>query len=332
MLKRLAATLAALLLVSGGVNVAVASTRSTFGSAAHATMAGVTTLRWTGQAGIVFDIPAGTALEDGDVDLTTVGASYAFVRLVPEVDNPNCPSTYGPRCDAWRFDWERAVYTLSSYDSVPPSRRHFDGASEPPVWHHPKMDAYLFTDGTATLRMKWRGLRGARSITPTGAFRGRVESVPVKCFPLGCSTSTGRSNGIMYGGDSFDLEGRGWLDVTSLYTSDEPNSTSAAVTNNQVHGQDYCFFPNPNDPTGSPSASSHPYGCGGVPANSGDASTSVLVLANQAVSSQPTVLTSYSTFWSGPVGRVYAGFRADGAGPDPSHAAEYAVWFRYGIH
>lgn len=295
-------------------------------------MAGVTTLRWTGQAGIVLDIPPGTALEDGDVDLTTVGGSYTYVRLVPEVDDPSCPADYGPRCEAWRFDWDREIYTFSAFDSVPPSRRHFDGASEPPVWRFPKMDAYLFTDGTATLTMRWRGLRGSRSLTPTGTFRGRAESVPVQCFPLDCSTSTGRSNGLTYGGDTFDLKGRGWLDVTSLYTSDAPNSTSALVTNNQVHGQGWCFFPNPGDPTGSPSASAHPYGCGGLPTNSADASSNVLTLENQAVSSQLTVATSYSTFWSGASGPQYAGFRADGAGPDPSHAKEYAVWFRYGIH
>ena len=332
MFKRLAATLVALLSVGGVTNVAVASMGSTFASAPHAAMAGVTTLRWTGQAGIVFDIPPGTALEDGDVDLTTIGGSYTYVRLVPEVDDPNCPTTYGPRCDAWRFDWERDIYTLDTYDSTPAARRHFDGVSRPAVWRFPRMDAYLFTDGKATLTMRWRGLRGAQSIKPTGTFHGHTESVPVQCFPLGCSTSTGRSNGIMYGGDSFDLKGRGWLDVTSIYTSDEPNSTSAPVTNDQVHGQDYCFFPNPDQPAASPAATDHPFGCGAVPTSSADASDSALVLVNQTASSQLSVLTSFSTFWSGASGLQYAGFRADGAGPDPSHAAEYAVWFRYGIH
>ena len=294
-------------------------------------MAGTTTMRWTGQAGVVLTLPPGAALQDADIDLTASGATFAFVRLVPQTDDPACPSAFGPRCHAWQFDWIRAIYADAAYNGEPPARRHYAGVPNPAIWPYPKMDAYLFTDGSATLTMRWKGLRGSERLTPTGRFRGRAESVPVSCAPLGCDTSTGRSNGVMYGGDSFDLQGPGWVDVRSVFASDDLGEGPSTGTNNQVHDQAYCVYPNPSQPSASAAPADHPYGCGALPANSAEASNLAILVANQAASSVPSVATSYATYWSGARGAVYFGFRANGAGPNPSHAQGYGVWFRYGI-
>ena len=199
------------------------------------------------------------------------------------------------------------------------------------TWRFTKMDAYLFTDGTATLTMRWHGLRGSERLTPTGRFRGRAAKVSADCAPLGCGSSMGRSNGVMYGGSTFDLKGRGWVDVRSVFASDNLGEGPSTGTNNQVHDQAYCMYPNPSEPHASAVAADHPYGCGAVPSNTAEASDAAMLVANQAASSVPSVATSYATYWSGASGPVYFGFRANGAGLDPSRAQGFGVWFRYGI-
>ena len=323
---------AALLATASGAASATASAKPTgFKFARHAVMAGTTTLQWTGAAGIVLDLPPGATLQDGDVALTSRNASYAFVRLVPEHDYSECPTAAGPRCLSWRFDYIRSLNDSAAFASTPRDQRHSSAVTMPPVWHERHLDAYLFTDGLATVTMRWEGLHGHAGYVPSGRLHGRAEAVPTACMPLGCDTTTGRSNGVIYGGDRFDLAGRGWVDVTSVFSTDPDNKPVNDNTGNQIHGQSYCFYPNPSDPTASADPADHPYGCGLAPADSADATSDALVLANQGASSIPSTFTAYSNFWSGASGRSYVGIRADGAGPNASRAMGYAVWFRYGI-
>lgn len=308
---------------------AAAAARAPSPRAAHvAVMAARTLLSWSGQAGVVFSLRHGAVLQESDLDLTVVGGTYAFVRFVPEVDDQDCPAAYGPRCHSWQFDWIKSIYGSANPADGADGHNHYADVPSPGLWQSPKLDAYLFTDGAATLSMKWSGLDGQLSVRPAGTFRGRAEFISSDCVPLGCATSSGRSNGVMYGGDTFDLRGKGWLDVRSVYASDSPPENAG----DQVHGQAYCFFPNPTEPTASPSRQDHPYGCGNSATAGADTTSSGISVISEMANSIPSVSTSSATYWSGATGRVYAGFRADGAGPDPSTAGAYAVWFRYGIH
>ena len=333
MKKRLVVAAALLASVSGAASATASSGPAAFKPVRHAAMAGTTTLQWTGAVGIVLDLPAGTTLHGADVELTTRGASYAFVRFVPEHDIQWCPASVGPRCASWEFSYIHSLDDSEAFASAPPAQRHSNSEEPPaiPVWRYPRLDAYLFTDGVATVTMRWDGLKGRANYKPIGHIHGRAETVPMTCVPLGCATSTGRSNGLLYGGDTYDLAGHGWVDVTSAFSTDDDNKPINNDTRNQVHGQAYCFYPNPSDPAASADPKDHPYGCGLVPTDGPDTVSSSLVAGNEAASSIPSSYTAAWTYWSGVSGRSYVGVRADGAGPNASHATAYAVWFRYGI-
>ena len=285
-----------------------------------------TTLTWSGAAAIRLDVPKATQYRDGDVDLWVSGATYAFVRFVGPA-HPDCPQSVGPRCIQDRVNWLAAVHGDGGYLTGPVSRRHEAAFGEPPLIMAPRLDVYLFTDGKATLRIRTTSLRGRTAYRPGARLHGKAVEIPQTCVPLGCADQTGRSNGYTHGGMTFDLRGAGWADFYAINRADDRGTLP--TNGNQARAVTGCLFPNGDDPEASARAADHPRGCD----DAGGTTDATVRTAGHAFNLGSHVVvggaTSINMLWSGARGPQYIGFQGLSAGPGPSRALAYGIWFRY---
>ena len=287
-------------------------------------LAGTTTLAWSGNAAIRLAVPKPATYKDSDVDLTVKGATYAFVRLMNPY-RPGCPDIMGPRCDTSRVTWLHGLHDRSDYNNtIPVSRRHDAAFSVPAGIPGPFVDVLLFTDGQASVTIRAVGLRGTSAYRPARPFHGRASLLRPTCVPLGCQDATGRSNGLTYGGETFDLKGAGWVEYYAIGRDDnEPGSV------NQVHTIAGCMYPNPADRDAPADPASHRYGCDDTHDTTAAATSATRLAAAHAGTANPGVLKGYNSIWSGARDKQYVGYQGIGAGPSPSRAIAYGIWFRF---
>lgn len=292
-------------------------------AASSTRLAGVTTITWQGTAGIRLQVPYPAELIDGDVDLYLRGGTYAFVRLLPSHGDARCPADAGPYCDAWQFSLIRGLTDDPALGAAPTGRRHFSGTSLPPVWHDPRMDAYLFTDGRATLTMRFHRIPGGVARTASGRVRGTTRLVTRHCLPTPCAATPVGSQNLTYGGETHDVGKAGWIDVVA-FSAD----SSRRPTHDALRGVSACLRPNGLDPGAPAAATSYRFGClrpEASPTDSGqralDAATAVGVLSS----------TARYFYWSGAHGPQYAGFSGQSFGATDAATQMYGTWFSYGI-
>ncbi|HEV2888948.1 MAG TPA: hypothetical protein VGX28_01085 [Frankiaceae bacterium] len=316
---------AALLATASGAAVTPAHAASP-PLAARGVLGAETTLTWSGAAAIRLSVAGPTGYRGGDVDLWVSGATFAFVRIMAPHQPEDCPQTYGPRCLADRVNWVHGLHDSGAFDSLPVSHRHDAFLAEPALLEAPHVDVYLFTDGKATLRIRTTTLRGHTAYRPGARFRGYAGEIPQTCVPFGCGDATGRSNGYTYGGQTFDLQGAGWAEFYAINRADDrgtlPNN------GNQPRSIAGCMFPNWRKPAASAEAKDHPYGCGDTSAP-GDAEDAAVTAAMEHASGTSIGSNASNVPWSGAKGRQYIGFEAASAGPGPSRALAYGIWFRF---
>lgn len=318
-MRRLGWLVAALLVLTSGAATASTPVFPRPPLAARGVLGAETTLVWSGAKAIRLSVPSKTYYRGGNVDLVVTGATYAFVRLMAPY-RPGCPPEYGPRCATNRINW---VATLNDRPGLPHSRQHDALMSVPAVIEAPHLDVFLFTDGTARLTIRTTSLRGRTAYRPDARFRGHVGVLPMTCAPLGCGDATGRSNGVAYGGKTYDLQGAGWAEYFVVNRNDDVDS------GNQVHSVSGCMFPNYAYPRTSPEARDHPHGCDETSDREAAVNTAAANAKMHVFSAQPTTAWAYNMPWSGAKGRQYIGCQAIGAGPAPSRAVCYGIWFRF---
>lgn len=319
-MRRVVAVLSAAACVIAAGGMASASARVT--PASHGVLAGVTSISWSGKAGISLRVPRPSELVGGDIDLYVSHATYAFVRFIPPAQ-PSCPDILGPHCDAMVFDWLHMFTDNDSFDGVPPGRRHLAGTSLPPRIYTPTLDVYLFTDGAGRIVIRAKGLTGSRAYRAAGRFLGATSVIRPTCVPLGCDSETGRTDAITYGGTSIDLHGLGYAEISALNRNDNFNDS------NDIRGTGACLFPNQQYPNASPESRDYVLGC--VPIKASDAPSDYRGMEQSVASTAPLSGNGFHWWWPDAHGKQYLGYETHSAGTAPGRSFAYAIWFSYGI-
>lgn len=312
-MRSLRALVAAVLVAAG--------TGTAAGAAAAPVLTGRTTITSHGDGAIRLRVPSETMLTTGDVDLFTRGATYAFVRLLgpPRTD---CPAYVGAHCDQKGVSWVRGFHDTRAYATRAPGRRHQATLGIPPRVLTPYLDVYVFTDGDVTLTL-YSELPGRGAYRTGRAPRHRVALLAPTCVPLGCASDAGRTNGVSYGGETFDLQGDGWAEYFAVNRNDDMDA------GNQHHDVAGCLFPDGSFTAESPEARDHPLGCLATSRWDYAAWSAVNIAGAYGIGAGPTTGVSWNRLWTGAHGRQYIGFQATGAGPAPSRTTAYAIWFTY---
>jgi hypothetical protein len=90
------------------------------------------------------------------------------------------------------------------------------------------------------------------------------------------------------------------------------------------------MFPNPQQPTASPDAADHPYGCLDASDAAAAVSSTSSLATNYVLTTDPlSNAETYDVPWSGAARKQYIGYQAHGAGPGASHSIGYGIWFRF---
>ena len=293
------------------------------------TMAGTTTITWSGTTGIRLRLPSATRLLEEDVRLWAADeTTYAFVRgfEFPHASEA-CQDLYRTDvCFVQAVDWTRTIHHDGNFfrQQDPSRRRGVQFSREPTDKYHGYLDLYLLSDGPVTVELHAAELDGAARYEPTGVVTGTAQRLPVSCLPdVCCPAGCGEGSSspellvgpsVAFGGAARDVGPLGFAQALAFATS-PPESRWFGRENWQTKP---CLYPGVSDPEASPAPEDHPYGCDIVPEPREGA---VLEwVANSMASTHP-----------GASGPTYAGFRVQSEGPDRTVNAGYGLWFSYGI-
>ena len=315
--RRALLALAALALLAAPAPATAAPPRAKAG-----VLTGDTTIRWRGNAGIRLSTTARGSLPPEAMSLYLTGGTYAFVALVASPPPPFCRSG-GTLAHCESFVLLKVPGSDTVWYLRRPGGGHFTLSPQPPTIVSRRYDAYLFTDGDATLRLRPRGHTGRSSYVAAGRVRGLARRLPGACAS-GCHETPVTQ--VAAGGAAYDF-GDQPGHLLAMAFSYTPGEVDAAPSNHPLAVRS-CFYPNARYPDASAAPEDHPYGCDPLPEGSGDAAAAL----NDAAET-----TSFGTgsgqIWNIPDrrGRVYAGFYAARAWVEAANTHGHAVWFGYGI-
>lgn len=311
------------LLVAVVVTTALAPAGAVASSATSGVLTGDTTIRWTGVKGIRLATPAPGMLPAESMTLFVRGGTYAFVQLVADPQPAACAKDT-PWAHCYWFALAKFPRSGEFVFDDGPGADHLTVSVRPPRIMGRRLDAYLFTDGEATLRIRPQGYRGRSSYVAGGRIRGAARLLPGSCA-VGCAR-TGAVD-LTAGGLTVDLGNRPGHVVAHAYHVGDATVGPGAPANHPMT-VDSCYYPSPEHPRASVDPAAHPTGCDLVPAGTDDAADTLTEVAQ----SIHLGFASWASWNVGDqIGKRYVGFRAAGAWARPAVNAGYAVWFNYGI-
>jgi len=293
------------------------------------TLAGKTTITWSGARGIRLDVPRKTELPPyGGTRLFVKGGTYAFVRYIRFAE---CHPPYA-YCNVQGLSYVREFADVYG-QKFAPGIDHERQLTDPPILFKDSYDLYLFTDGFATLELNPKGLSGRVTRNAVGRINGTVGLAPSTCPSAGCSAHDGYAGRLRFGGAARDVGPFGLAEMR-VYNFDSVSYpvSGVGVPYAQPHPGRACVYPSLFH-KGSPSSADHPLGCDVVSPEVDDNvenAERLYMFAGIGV-----------TGYGGSVmvdrhpqanGRVYLGFQAANAYDLPKpRVLPYAVSFRYGI-
>jgi hypothetical protein len=283
-----------------------------------------TVITWTGTAGMVLSTSGTGSLPDEAMTLYVDGGTYAFVTLLVDPQPKACATDLGqPHC--WGFTL--ALFPHAGELSSTPKRGddHLTFGAQPPSIIGKRLNAYLITDGRATLRLRPTGYRGRSSYVAAGRIRGRAQALPHTCGQPVCGTTAAGS--AAGGGATFDFGTKPGHMQAIAYGISAMSADPTTGGNHPVNVQS-CVYPSAEHPTASPDPATHPYGCDVVTAESGRA----LESASDDLNGLRIGAGGTATWVIGDLtGRRYAGFFSSAVWTQPVAHGGYGIWFNYGI-
>ena len=300
---------------------------------ANGVLRGVTTITWSGAAGIRLRVPRTVTIEESGYRLTQRGARFMFVRMMPVSQLRECQKRQP--CSATALDWLADLAETGGHLAAPPpydpGADHFASLWDPPTVPAGGWDLYLFTDGVATLEIRPKGLSGRAAYRAGGGVTGRAKRMPARC-PVGpCDPRKGVGGVYAFGGETYDVGPIGYAQAVA-YVQKEPRFT-AAIGHQQPMVARACPYPSQYDFDASREPEDHPYGCDPLPEHPENSGEWSLGTFNQ-------VSTGGKAMFFGDAlasGRTYLGYQAGtkdlyaATGDPPARYGGYGVWFRYGI-
>ena len=300
---------------------------------ANGVLRGVTTITWSGIAGIRLRVPKQVLIEESGYRLTQRGARFMFVRMMPVSELAQCRKRQP--CSATALDWLADLAETGGNLVAPPpydpGADHFASLWDPPIVPAGGWDLYLFTDGVATLEIRPKGLSGRAAYRAGGVVTGRAKRLPARCPVSPCDPQKGVGGVYAFGGETYDVGTIGYAQAIA-YVQKEPRFT-AATGHQQPTFARACPYPNRYDPDASREPENHPYGCDPLPEHPNQSGEWSFGFFNQ-VGTGGNVMFSGDTHASG---RTYLGYQAGtkdlyaATGDPPARYGGYGVWFRYGI-
>lgn len=336
--RRRWAAVAALAVVAG---TATASPAAPAGAAASGTLAGTTSITWTGSAGFRLRVPRDVSLPAGwaSTRLFVTGGTYAFVRMwAPGF----CPADVTPHCTTFSLTYTKeladsAFFGADWRNKFGPGTDHWRELGTPPGLVGRTYELYLMTDGRATVELHPPELRGRTGYTATGRIAAQVRRLGADCGVAttvgiaACDPASGYGDRLRFGGAAAEPGGLGQVESIA-YTASRFTGDSTAAQPRMLRA---CVYPNGFDTAASPDPAAHPTGCDVVSGSQRGQFQSVVETSNEAASlTSPRLLGIYTSAYNPEVrGRGYAGYRITTVAdvPPPEFRAAYGIWFAYGI-
>jgi len=297
----------------------------------HITLAGKTTITWSGARGIRLDVPRSATLPaNGGTRLWVRGGTYAFVRYIRFAE---CRPPH-EFCNVQMLSYVREYADVYGNKSAP-GLDHERLMTDPPVLVKDSYDLYLFTDGVATLELNPTGLSGRITRQAVGRVTGNVSMLPNACPTTGCSAAAGYGDRLRFGGVTRDVGRFGYAE-TRTYNFDRTSYPvpGVGVPYAQPHPARACVYPSLFH-EGSSSPADHPLGCDVVSTTSEtddnvENAQRLYMLAGSGVTGYGGAV---ALDWHPQAsGHVYLGFQAANAYDLPSpRVLPYVLSFRYGI-
>jgi hypothetical protein len=330
MIRRLAVALLLVVGVAQAAPAAPAPPRSASG-----TLAGVTSITWTGNVGFRLRVPRLAELPDAyaSTRVFLTGGTYAFVRMYP----------VGLCDDARHCVVETLTYTRELADSaffgpqslgyLGPGSDHFRSLGTPPSISGLPYELYLMTDGRATVEFRPKGFAGRTAYTATGRISAHVERLAPKCTVAlpACDTTHGYADAVRFGGTAHDV-GRDGYAESYVYSADRNERLAPGIPKGQPHTARPCVYPSMFDRAASPRAEDHPLGCDLGGSDVDGVSEAALHTSMEVANSANVIGAGYCTSLmnveaSGP---TYVGYRIPSAAGIRYRTA-YGIWFTWGI-
>ena len=283
-------------------------------------LTGDTTIVWSGTAGIVLDTKGTGSLPQKQMTLTVKGGSFAFVSMFAD-PQPKACDTEAPGAHCHGFHLALFPYAGEFVFDTRPGHDHMTKSPPSSNIVNRRLNVYLMTDGTATLRLRPNGYSGRSSYVAGGRIRGKAAKLPGSCDIACGSTPVSEFHA---GGAVFDYGRAPGHVITIAYTRADDMQGSGAA--NHPLSVRTCFYPNPFDPDASADPASYPHGCDGPTGADPLGATSGMV-------SSVTYGLGYYASWNSAdrTGKQYVGFSAGAARLQEGVSAGYGVWFSYGI-